>query len=199
LDAEDNRKDAQMNRNTVSAHMHDAASPTRARIGAGRPAQPRHGLARAATLATTAVFAAALAGLSALPAAATAPTASASKVQKLQLRHTSIGTILVDAAGFTLYRFTKDSGAKNTCMASRECGATWPALTSSGRPTAGPGVRSSLISTISLPGGKRQVTYAGHPLYLYEPASERAETSYVGVRQFGGTWYGVSASGNNVR
>jgi hypothetical protein len=30
-------------------------------------------------------------------------------------------------------------------------------------------------------------------------ASERGETSYVGVRQFGGTWYAVGASGANVR
>jgi predicted lipoprotein with Yx(FWY)xxD motif len=152
----------------------------------------------AATLLAAALFAASLTAIAAVPAGASAP-AHAAGAQKLQLRHTSLGSILVDSSGFTLYRFSKDTGAKNTCMANRECNATWPALTSSGRPTAGPGVKASLISTIALPGGKRQVTYAGHPLYLYEQAGERGETDYVGVREFGGTWLGVSASGATVR
>jgi predicted lipoprotein with Yx(FWY)xxD motif len=199
LEAEDNRKDDQMKRYAISAHRQDTRSKPTPCVDAQRAAGRRRGIGHATTLLRPALLAAALAAICALPAAATAPAAGASSVQKLQLRHTHIGTILVDSSGFTLYRFSKDTGARNTCIASRECAATWPALTSSGRPTAGPGVRSSLISTISLPGGKRQVTYAGHPLYLYEPSSERAETSYVGVRQFGGTWYGVSASGANVK
>jgi predicted lipoprotein with Yx(FWY)xxD motif len=152
----------------------------------------------AATLVAAALFAASLTAIAAVAAGASAP-AHAAAAQKLRLRHTSVGSILVDSSGFTVYHFSKDTSSKNTCIASRECAATWPALTSSGRPTAGPGVRASLISTIALPGGKRQVTYAGHPLYVYQPASERGETGYIGVRQFGGTWYGVGASGGNVR
>jgi predicted lipoprotein with Yx(FWY)xxD motif len=151
-----------------------------------------------ATLLAAALFAASLTAIAAVPAGASAP-ARAAAAQKLQLRHTSLGSILVDSSGFTLYRFSKDTGSQNTCMANRECGATWPALTSSGRPTAGPGVKASLISTIALSGGKRQVTYAGHPLYTYEPAGERGETGYIGVHQFGGTWSGVSASGGTVK
>jgi predicted lipoprotein with Yx(FWY)xxD motif len=188
-----------MNRYASPAHRQDTCCKSTPRVGAEPVAERRRGIADAKKPLRSTLFVAALVAICALPAAATAPAAGASSVQKLQLRHTRIGTILVDSAGFTLYRFSKDTGARNTCMASRECAATWPALTSSGRPTAGPGVRSSLISTISLSGGRRQVTYAGHPLYLYEPSSERAETSYVGVRQFGGVWYGVSASGANVK
>jgi predicted lipoprotein with Yx(FWY)xxD motif len=152
----------------------------------------------AATLVAAALFAASLTAIAAAAPGSGAP-ACAAAAQKLQLRHTSLGSVLLDASGFTLYRFSKDSGAQNTCMSNRECAATWPALTSSGRPTAGAGVKASLISTIAIAGGKRQVTYAGHPLYVYEPASERGETGYIGVRQFGGTWYGVSASGANVK
>ena len=129
-----------------------------------------------ATLLCTTLFAASLAAIAVAPAGASAPAHLAS-AQKLQLRHTSAGSILVDASGFTLYRFSKDTSSKNTCIANRECAVTWTAFTSSARPTAGTGVKSSLISTIALPGGQRQVTYAGHPLYLYEPASERGETS----------------------
>jgi predicted lipoprotein with Yx(FWY)xxD motif len=141
---------------------------------------------------------AAVAALAVAPAVA-APSARAASVQKLQLRSTSVGKVLVDSSGFTLFRFSKDTGAKNTCINSSECSATWPALTSSGKPTAGPGVKASLISTIKLPNGQHQVTYAGHPLYRYSAAGERAETGYVGAKQFGGTWLGVSASGSTVK
>lgn len=153
----------------------------------------------AATLATAIVFAVALTAIAVAPAGASAPRAQAAAVQKLQLRHTSLGSILVDSSGFTVYRFSKDSGAKNSCMSNRECNATWPALTSSGKPTAGPGVKASLISTIAIAGGKRQVTYAGHPLYLYAPSGERGETSYVGVSAFGGTWLAVNSSGGGIK
>jgi predicted lipoprotein with Yx(FWY)xxD motif len=150
------------------------------------------------TYGTAALLAAALAATAVVPAGASTTARSAS-TQKLQLRSTRVGKVLVDASGFTVFRFSKDTGRSNTCIASRECAATWPALTTSGRPQAGPGVRASLLSTITISGGLHQVTYAGHPLYRYSVASERGETSYVGVHQFGGTWYAVSSSGANVK
>jgi predicted lipoprotein with Yx(FWY)xxD motif len=156
-------------------------------------------LQRIVACATAGVFAIALAAIAVAPAGASAPRAHAAATQKLQLRHTSLGSILVDSSGFTVYRFSKDSGARSSCVSNRECNATWPALTSSGKPSAGPGVKASLISTIAIAGGKRQVAYAGHPLYLYEPASERAETGYVGVSAFGGTWLAVNASGSGIK
>ncbi len=152
-----------------------------------------------AMLAGALAATAAIASLLAPAGAGATPGAHAARAQKIQLRHTSLGSILVDSSGFTLYRFSKDSGKQNTCLKTSECSTTWPALETSGQPSVGPGLKASLVSTIALPGGKRQVTYAGHPLYRYAAASERGETSYAGVRQFGGTWYAVSASGANIK
>ncbi len=133
-------------------------------------------------------------------AQASGPASDAStKVAKVQLRHTEVGKVLVDAAGFTLYRFTKDPRNKNTCVKISGCASIWPALKTSGKPIAGPGVKASLLSTITLPNGSKQVTYAGHPLYLYAPSSEPAETSYVGFSAFGGVWDAVNAAGNPVK
>lgn len=156
-------------------------------------------VARLAGASLVAAIAAVASAIALVAPASAAPSAHAARTQKLLLRHTSLGNVLVDSSGFTLYRFSKDTGKKNTCVGTSECSVTWPALTTSGQPTAGPGVKSSLISTITLKGGARQVTYAGHPLYRYAAASERAETSYAGVKQFGGTWYAVSSSGGNVK
>lgn len=150
-------------------------------------------------LAALVAAAATIAAVAAVAVPAGAVSAHAARTEKIQLRNTSLGKVLVDASGFTVYRFSKDSATKNTCLTTSECSTTWPALTTSGKPTAGPGVSASKLSTIALPGGKRQVTYAGHPLYRYALGSERAETGYAGVKQFGGTWYAVSASGANVK
>jgi predicted lipoprotein with Yx(FWY)xxD motif len=151
----------------------------------------------------TCTVAAALASfaLAAGPASAAPGTsaAHAARGATVQLRHTSLGTILVNGAGFTLYRFTLDSRNKDACVMVNECPRNWPALRTSGKPIAGRGVKASLLSSIPLPGGGRQVTYAGHPLYIYGAQSERAETSYVGAEQFGGIWDAVNASGALVK
>ena len=127
------------------------------------------------------------------------PTAHAARAATVQLRNTSLGKILIDASGFTLYEFTRDSRNKDTCVKVSGCSTVWPALSTRGNPTAGSGVKASLLSTIKLPGGARQVTYAGHPLYRYSEATERAETAYVGVSHFGGKWLAVNAAGGAVR
>jgi predicted lipoprotein with Yx(FWY)xxD motif len=128
-----------------------------------------------------------------------APSAHAARAAKVTLRHTRLGAILATSSGFTLYEFTHDRGPHNSCVSIRECSGTWPPYTTSGRPSAGPGVRASLLSSIKIPGGKTQVTYAGHPLYLYSGDSGPGETSYVGESVFGGRWYALNASGGTVR
>ena len=139
-------------------------------------------------------------GVSAVASAhTTAPDGHAARTVRVGLTHTSLGRILVNSSGFTVYEFSRDPRNRDTCVKVSECSMTWPPLTTTAGPLAGPGVRASLLSTIRLPGGARQVTYAGHPLYTYAPASERGETFYVGAGQFGGTWYAVNAAGGRVR
>ena len=128
-----------------------------------------------------------------------AARAQDSRAAKIQLRHTEVGKVLVDSSGFTVFRFSKDPRNSDTCVKISGCTNLWPPLMSSGRPVAGPGVRSALLSTIKLPGGGRQVTYAGHPLYRYSAATEKGETGYVGAQQFGGSWYAVNAAGGSVK
>lgn len=132
-------------------------------------------------------------------AGASVPGGHISRATRVGLRSTSVGRILVNGSGSTLYMFTKDSRRRNRCVSIRGCSAVWKALTTRGKPTAGRGVRAPLLSTVRLRGGARQVTYAGHPLYLYSAASEPGQTYYVGVMQFGGKWYALNARGHAVR
>lgn len=135
-----------------------------------------------------------------LAASLTTAFASASATRaKLQLRKTSVGTILVNARGFTLYAFTKDSRNKDDCAKISGCPSLWPVDATSGKATAERGVRASLIGTITLKGGRRQVTYAGHPLYTYLEDTSPGQTSYVNIFQFGGFWPAVNAAGKEVK
>jgi predicted lipoprotein with Yx(FWY)xxD motif len=136
-------------------------------------------------------------------AAAIALTASASAdashgAPTLVLRHTSIGTLLTDSRGFTLYEFTRDMRDRDTCVRISGCAAVWPPLTTAGSPVAGVGLKPSLLGTIAVD-GRRQVTYAGHPLYTYVGDGAPGQTDYVGVAQFGGSWPALSAAGTPVR
>jgi predicted lipoprotein with Yx(FWY)xxD motif len=130
--------------------------------------------------------------------AASAPAAASAARAEIKLRKTKVGTILVNSKGFTVYAFTRDPRNRDMCAALRGCPSTWPAVITAGKPIAGHGVKSSLLGTINLRGGRKQVTYAGHPLYTYIGDSAPGETSYVNFRAFGGRWPAMNASGHEV-
>lgn len=142
---------------------------------------------------------AALVPAAAAAAAAARPRAHATGGTTVQIRHTSLGNILVDRQGFTLYVFSADILRHDTCMSISGCMSVWPVLKTNGNPVAGSGVKASLLGTIALAGGTKQVTYAGHPLYTYVGDSGPGQTSYAGARQFGGTWYALSGAGTRVK
>ncbi|MCL4434463.1 MAG: hypothetical protein M1399_06815 [Actinobacteria bacterium] len=113
-------------------------------------------------------------------------------------RHTSIGTVLTDRAGHTLYAFTLDTPHKSNCPVGA-CTALWPPLEASGRPHFGKGISPTLIGKIRRPGGHYQVTYGGHPLYTYTVDSAPGQTHGEALEQFGGIWYAVSPIGHLIK
>ena len=117
---------------------------------------------------------------------------------KLQIRHTALGSILVNRGGHTVFVFTRASRNHDRCATTAGCTGIWPMVTSAGTPTLGPGVKRSLLSTIKV-GGVRQLTYAGHPLYTYIGDAGPGDTSYVGQSQFGGRWFALNAAGHAVK
>jgi predicted lipoprotein with Yx(FWY)xxD motif len=130
---------------------------------------------------------------------AIASTSAAATPAKVSLKKTTLGMILVNGRGRTLYAFTKDSRNKDRCVTTSGCTSTWPVVTSHGKPQGGPGVKGSMLSTIKLPGGSRQVTYAGHPLYTYVGDSSAGATDYVGISAFGGTWLAMNSAGKTLK
>ncbi len=107
-----------------------------------------------------------------------------------------IGDILVDSKGRTLYLFEADSDGKSTC--SGACAQAWPPVTSKGQPTAGGGVDASKLGTTTRDDGSVQVTYAGHPLYLYAGDSGPGQANGNGSDAFGAEWYALTPAGDNA-
>jgi predicted lipoprotein with Yx(FWY)xxD motif len=124
---------------------------------------------------------------------AMAPAKSSATVS---VANTGLGNILVDSQGRTLYLFQQDTGTKSTC--SGACATAWPPLRASGKPTAGSGVKASLLGTTKRSDGKPEVTYDGHPLYLYQGDSKAGDTNGQGINGFGAPWYVLSASGSAI-
>src|ERR1051325_9060934 len=144
------------------------------------------------------VVAAVLSVLTAVAAIA-AVTASASVAAKtrVNVRTTSLGKILVTTQGRTLFLFAPDKRGKSVCYGS--CATYWPPLLVSGRPTAGAGVKSSLLGTTVRKDGKHQVTYNGHPLYTYVGDATAGKTKGQGLNLSGGLWWVVSPAGTAVK
>jgi predicted lipoprotein with Yx(FWY)xxD motif len=93
------------------------------------------------------------------------PSPPAAADSAIDVRSTPLGTILVDAKGRTLYLFEADRAHMSNC--SGACVSVWPPLTASVKPQATGGALAAKIATITIGGGRRQVTYNGHPLYYY--------------------------------
>jgi hypothetical protein len=55
-----------------------------------------------------------------------------------------------------------------------------------------------LVSTIQRPGGARQLTYNGHPLYLFADDQKPGDVNGEGVTAFGAAWYALSPAGNQI-
>ena len=124
------------------------------------------------------------------------PSVTGGKAARLGAASSSLGRIVVDSKGHTLYLFEKDKGRRSTCYGA--CAAYWPPALTHGKPKARAGLKQSLIGTTRRRNGSVQVTYAGHPLYRYSGDTGAGQTTGAGLQDFGGGWDPVSPAGKKV-
>jgi len=140
----------------------------------------------------------ALAGLAATlslaaPASASTPTPTPTGPVTVMTKTGPLGTYLTTGQGNSLYLFAADKSSTSTCNGA--CAAAWPPLVTTGKPNAGAGVNASMLGTSQRSGGVTQVTYNGHPLYLYAADSAPGQTTGQGLNQFGALWWLVNPQG----
>jgi predicted lipoprotein with Yx(FWY)xxD motif len=161
--------------------------------------------------------------------ASTASTASAPSHAKAHgteiiVADTAFGWSLAVGSGpfknYTLYFISSDNPPSYGCTTvpinlpgappgftctgpSNDQNAEWPAITTNGRPVAGPGVSQRLLSRVFRKGVGWQITYAGHPLYLFDrqPGAVTGQGWFepnAGLPPWHGIWWLMSASGQPV-
>jgi len=127
---------------------------------------------------------------------ALAASGSAAPAAKVATAPSGLGRILVDGHGRTLYLFEKDRHGSSACAGA--CASYWPPLLTNGKAVAGKGAKRSLLGSIRRTDGTRQVTYAGHPLYLFYGDTKRGQTNGEGLTDFGAGWYALSSAGKKI-
>ncbi len=120
-------------------------------------------------------------------------SASSSSSVVIGTRSTSIGTVLVNAQGHTLYWFAKDTPTTSNCTGT--CATYWPPVL--GKPKAASGASlPEAFGTIKRSGGQVQATYDGHPLYTYASDTSAGMTSGNDLNLSGGLWWAMTPSGS---
>jgi predicted lipoprotein with Yx(FWY)xxD motif len=108
-----------------------------------------------------------------------------------------MGVSLFDARGHVVYAFTRDAPRRSACY--RACAKAWPPYIAKGALNPGAGISRALLGRTSRRDGRRQVTYAGRPLYYYMGDTKPGQILCQNVAEFGGTSRVVRPSGKLVR
>ena len=134
----------------------------------------------------------------AYPATSGTPSTSkaATSSAELSTAQSSLGTIVVDNKGRTVYLFTVDTNNPSKSNCETGCDSVWPPVPApaSGTPSLS-GVDSSKVGVVTRSDGSKQLTLNGWPLYEYEGDSAAGDVKGENVQ---GTWFAVSPQGTKV-
>ena len=119
--------------------------------------------------------------------------AAAPSRAQVATRSTSLGSVLVDARGHTLYVFDQDKGTKSACTGS--CTASWRAFLTTTKPVALKGVAAAKLGMVKRANGKFQVTFMGHPLYFFASDAKAGDVRGASITH----WAAMSPTGARLR
>jgi predicted lipoprotein with Yx(FWY)xxD motif len=109
----------------------------------------------------------------------------------LSVGNTSLGKVLTDSRGMTLYTLSADGKNHSTCAT--DCLQFWPAVAPSKA-----GTLSVTTGRTATPDGTPIATVAGHPVYTFSQDSKPGDVNGEGINEFGGVWHAISPSGSPV-
>lgn len=121
-------------------------------------------------------------------------TGGASAGDALATADSSLGTIVVDGAGMTVYVFDNDTQGTTASACTGQCLVNWPPVTTDSAAPQVDGVTGA-VGTIDTPDGKKQVTLDGWPLYYFAGDSAAGDTNGQAVN---GIWWVVSPAGAKI-
>ncbi|MFJ5231918.1 hypothetical protein ACIQBJ_18720 [Kitasatospora sp. NPDC088391] len=171
--------------------------------GPGRPAPGHRALFAAGALAAAAALLAGCGGYSSSTGGgSTGPGPSGTAGQQAPAALTTehdptLGTLVADGQGHTLYRFDRDSADPPASHCTDACATLWPPelADATGGVPASTGIDAHLLGTVTRADGSHQLTLGGRPLYRYAPDSRPGDTKGQGVD---GTWYAATPTGDRA-
>ena len=104
----------------------------------------------------------------------------------------TLGAIVINAGGKTLYHNTKEKNGSIKCTG--YCLKVWPPLLvgKAAKLKAGAGITASKLGRVKRPDGRFQVTYYGKPLYRYYGDNAPGDVNGEGI---GGIWFAIATNG----
>lgn len=111
----------------------------------------------------------------------------------LKTSHVSLGTVVVDGRGHSVYRYDADTRGTTRSACTGSCTAEWSGVPAGASPT-GTGLTGKLGTTTG-PDGKPQLTLAGWPLYYYVDDTAAGDMHGQGVD---GDWWALAPDGSKI-
>jgi len=112
----------------------------------------------------------------------------------VSVRSTSLGSVLVDSRGHTLYAFDLDKGTKSMCTTG-VCAATWSPFLTTAKPLTAGGVSAAKVGLAKRSGGKWQVMFSGHLLYFFSGDKAAGQVRGASIAH----WAALSKTGAMVK
>jgi predicted lipoprotein with Yx(FWY)xxD motif len=107
----------------------------------------------------------------------------------------TLGTIVTDSKGMTVYRYDKDTASPSMSNCTGQCASNWPPVAASSGTLTVEGVDKSLVGTITRADGTKQMTLAGWPLYTFVGDTKAGDVTGQGK---GNSWFAATTSGGKA-
>jgi predicted lipoprotein with Yx(FWY)xxD motif len=111
----------------------------------------------------------------------------------VSVRSTSLGSVLVDSRGHTLYAFDLDKGPKSNCTG--VCTSEWFPFLTTAKPLAAGGVSAGKLGLAKRANGKWQVMFSGHLLYFFAGDKAAGQVRGASIAH----WAALSKAGAAVK
>jgi len=122
------------------------------------------------------------------------PSAPAESSADLMVASSSLGDIVVDGKGMTVYFFDKDTAGSGTSACAGQCLVNWPPVPPAADEPTVDGVTGEL-GTITATDGSTQITLNGLPLYYFKGDSAPGDVNGQAVQDI---WWVVSPTGEAI-
>lgn len=123
------------------------------------------------------------------------PGASNGLVDLKVVSSSTLGQIVTDGHGNTLYRFDEDTAKPSMSNCTGSCAGVWPAAPAPSGAITASGVSANLVGTVTRADGTKQLTLNGWPLYRYSGDKAPGDINGEGI---GGTWFAATPTGGKA-